>query len=199
MPAPALTTRRDFLRGQPLATGLPSMEDPTTPNSLGTTLGHDSIPPRSSLVCASRRAMGCCFELLLPTTTPAAFQACNAALDTIDRLEDQLTVYQDTSEVSRINRMASFTPVPVEPRLFELLETARRLTKSTEGAFDVAAGALVRAWGFLRGPKRVPPPDELAAALHQVGSHHVCLDRNRQTIAFLEPGVELNLGAIGKG
>ena len=143
--------------------------------------------------------MACQFEILLPATTPSAVEAASAALDEIDRLEDQMTVYRDTSEVSRINLRAATTPMHVEGRLFGLFETALRLTEETDGAFDMAAGALVKAWGFFRGPKRVPPPDELASVLERVGSRHVVLDRERRTIEFRRPGVELNLGAIGKG
>ena len=41
----------------------------------------------------------------------------------VDRneLEDQLTVFRDTSEVSRLNRLAAHAPVPVEEHLFRLL------------------------------------------------------------------------------
>ena len=39
--------------------------------------------------------------------------AAEAALDLIDVLEDQLTVYRETSEVSGINRRAAATPVMV--------------------------------------------------------------------------------------
>jgi thiamine biosynthesis lipoprotein len=162
---------------------------------------YDSTPATAScpLIAASRRAMACQFEIALPANTPSAVEAASAALDEIDHLEDQMTVYRDTSELSRINLLAAATPVPVEDRLFELFETASRLTNETGGAFDIAAGALVKAWGFFRGPKRVPPPDELARVLERVGSRHVVLDPDRRTIAFRRPGVELNLGAIGKG
>ncbi len=48
------------------------------------------------------------------------------ALDLIDDLEQQLTVYRDDSEVSRINATAHLGPVEVEPGLFGLLEPRRR-------------------------------------------------------------------------
>jgi thiamine biosynthesis lipoprotein len=143
--------------------------------------------------------MACRFEIVLPATCPRPLEAAAAALDEIDQLEDQMTVYRNTSEVSRINLLAGVTPVPVEERLFGLFETALRLSAETDGAFDMAAGALVKAWGFFRGPKRVPEPEELARVLARVGSRHVVLDRARRSIEFRRPGLELNLGAIGKG
>jgi thiamine biosynthesis lipoprotein len=143
--------------------------------------------------------MACHFEIVLPAATLSAVEAASAALDEIDQLEEQMTVYRDTSEVSRINLFAAATPVPVEERLFGLFETALRLTDETGGAFDITAGALVKAWGFFRGPRRVPTPDELASVLERVGTRHVVLDREHRTIEFRRPGLELNLGAIGKG
>src|SRR5262245_8178529 len=74
-----------------------------------------------SLLRLSRRAMATDFEVLLPFGSPAGLEAGEAALNEIDRLEDQLTVYRDHSEVSRLNQAAAMAPVPVEESLFELL------------------------------------------------------------------------------
>src|ERR1700757_5255658 len=88
-----------------------------------------------ALLRFSRRAMATTFEVMFPFGTPAALSMAEAALDEIDRLEDQLTVYRDSSEVSLINAQAATSAVSVEPRLFELLRLSARLTHETEGAF----------------------------------------------------------------
>ncbi len=46
------------------------------------------------------------------------------ALDLIEELEAQMTVYRDDSEISELNRTAHLAPVRVERRLFGLLESA---------------------------------------------------------------------------
>ena len=122
-----------------------------------------------------------------------------AALDLIDALEAQLTVYRDDSEVSRLNATAHHGPVRVEQGLFTLLEVALSLSRETGGAYDVTAGALSEAWGFVKGPKRVPDDRVLADARARTGWHHVLLDRDRCTVAFDRAGVRINLGSIGKG
>src|SRR5579859_6598775 len=91
--------------------------------------------PETSLVRFSRRAMATSFEVLLPVGVPSAAEASSAALDLIDKLEDQMTVYRETSEISRINRQGADSPQPIEGQLFELLELADHLTKETDGAF----------------------------------------------------------------
>ena len=66
----------------------------------------------------ARRAMATTFEVILPFDTPSAHDHAQIALAEIDRLEAQLTVFRDTSEVSRLNARASQHPVRVEPNLF---------------------------------------------------------------------------------
>jgi thiamine biosynthesis lipoprotein len=147
----------------------------------------------------ARRAMATTFEVVVPFGTPHAHVAANEALDEIDRLEDQLTVYRDHSEVSRLNARAGRHPVVVETSLFELLTLAQRLHGETDGAFDIAVGALIKAWGFYRRQGRVPAPAELDAVRGRIGMGHVRLDAERQTVAYDRPGLEINLGSIGKG
>jgi thiamine biosynthesis lipoprotein len=122
-----------------------------------------------------------------------------AGLDVVEQLECQMTVYRDDSEISRLNQTAALGPQLVESRLFDLLELAARLHRETGGAFDITTGPLIRLWGFHRRAGRFPPPDELAATLRCVGMSQVQLNQSQRTVAFGRPGVQLNLGGIGKG
>lgn len=128
-----------------------------------------------------------------------AVEAAVEALDLIDGLEEQLSAFRPTSELSRINALAADGPVNVEPRLFQLLELALHLGRETNGAYDITSGPLWKAWGFARRAGKVPTEAQLEEARHNVGYHLVQLDPQHQTIRFLRPGVELNLGSIGKG
>src|SRR5438132_4931770 len=95
-----------------------------------------------ALLRVAHRAMATTFEVLLPYGTPNSLAVANTAFALIDRLEQQLTVYRDTSEVSRLNRLAVNSAVPVEDELFNLLSLAARITEETGGAYDITAGAL---------------------------------------------------------
>jgi thiamine biosynthesis lipoprotein len=128
-----------------------------------------------------------------------AQEAAEQALDVVDRLEDQLSVYRDASEVSRLNVLAATREVVVEDRLFDLLQQAAGLSETTNGAFDITAGALVKKWGFFKGPRRVPADAEIREALFRVGSRFVTLNKDQRSVRYLRPGLEINLGSIGKG
>jgi len=153
----------------------------------------------SALLRFGRRAMATGFEIALPLGPPSALEAAEDGLDLINRLEAQLTVYRDDSDVSRINRHAAISPMPVEPRLFALFELAARIHGESAGAYDITVGALIKAWGFQRRQGRVPSTEERADALARSGMRHVVLDPQRRTIHYRRADVEINLGSIGKG
>ena len=154
---------------------------------------------RMNYWCISRRAMACEFTVMLPPTLMDPLTAADAALDEIQRLEDLLTVYNDASLMSSVNHSAHKKPIRVQATMFEIIERARELTRQTGGAFDVATHALINAWGFFRGPRRVPSDEELAHAMAVSGMDHVELDATERTVHFTKPGVGINLGSIGKG
>jgi len=154
---------------------------------------------KADLIRAHRPAMGSYFEIRLGALVPGAVDLANRALDLIDDLEAQLTVYSDESEISRLNATAHLRPVAVERGLFGVLERALELSKLTGGAYDVTSGALSQVWGFVRGPKRVPDAETLADARARTGCRHLRLDPQNVTVGFDRPGIRINLGSIGKG
>jgi thiamine biosynthesis lipoprotein len=122
-----------------------------------------------------------------------------AALDLVEVLEAQITVYREDSEVMRINRLAAGETVAVEPRLFNLFQEAARLHCETGGALDITSGPLSDAWGFSRREGRIPSEEAIADALSRVGMQHVELDESQRTIRFLRPRVNVNFNSMGKG
>jgi thiamine biosynthesis lipoprotein len=157
-------------------------------------------PDEFALVRVSRRAMATTFEVAIPFGChPDPVAAASDALDLIDSLEDQLSVYRADSEVSRLNARAAVAPVAVEPGLFDLLGRCAEWTRQTGGAFDAASGAIIRAWGFYHRAPRVPSPRDRTAAMARSGFRHVILDPERRTVKYRVPGIEINLGAVGKG
>ena len=147
-----------------------------------------------------REAMACRFEVVFNVgEVPDATELGVAALDLVDEIEATISIYREESEISRLNAGAAAGWQPVSDELHGLLTLARELHGRTGGGFDIAAGALVRAWGFLRRQGRTPTDDELASALAASGMRHVEPDAAGRRMRFTRPGVEINPGAIGKG
>jgi FAD:protein FMN transferase len=146
-----------------------------------------------------RRAMACRFEVTLSGEDAGHVPAARAALDEADRVEALLSVFRDESELVRVNRTAAAGPVDVGAEMFGILHTCAELFAWTGGAYDVTSTPLSRCWGFLRREGRLPRLPEIEAARAQVGMDGVALDAARRTARFGRPGLELNLGSIGKG
>jgi thiamine biosynthesis lipoprotein len=148
-----------------------------------------------------RAAMACRFEITLSGDDEPLVSAARAPLDEADRIEAALTVFRDTSELTRVNRTAGGAPAAVDADLFGLLHLCRRIHADTEGAFDITSTPLSRCWGFLKREGRVPAAAEIEAARARVGMDAVELhqDAEQRTVRFRRPGLELNLGSIGKG
>lgn len=148
----------------------------------------------------ARRAMACDFEVLINAGQyPQGAEAALAALDLVDQLESQLTVYRETSEVSQINQHAFERDMLVERQLFALLRQAKELHRQTAGAYDITSGPLTQTWGFFRRAGRVPTDDEIKQALDRVGSQHLVLSEQSETVRYSIAGLQINLGSIGKG
>jgi len=147
----------------------------------------------------NRTAMACRFEVTLPVWERSGVEVAQRALDEIDRLEERLSIFRESSEVSFINCHAAERNISVERSLFSLLQQCLQLHTETEGAFDITSAPLSHCWGFVRREGRIPSPDEIEKALSVVGSHKLSLDVESRSIRFERDGIEINLGSIGKG
>jgi thiamine biosynthesis lipoprotein len=117
----------------------------------------------------------------------------------IRRLEQQLSIYREDSDVRDLNVNAWRGPLPLDPRLFQLLRRAKELSEYSEGAFDVTMAPLVRAWGFMGASGAPANPDAVAEAQQCVGMRLIELNERDHSVRFLREGVMIDLGAIGKG
>lgn len=117
----------------------------------------------------------------------------------LEKVNDQMSTYRKTSELSRFNQSTSVEPFTVSPEMITVVKEAVRLNKVTEGKLDVTVGPLVNLWGFgpEARPEIIPTEDELAARRKEVGIHHLTIGDT-----FLQkdiPGLYVDLSTIAKG
>lgn len=197
------STRRQFLQGRAAVDALQTFVGAGDSPVLSPAPSSAIVPSATAptyLMQISRRAMSTDFEIYLNAGPQGrAAEAALRALDLVEELEGQMTVYRPHSEVMDVNHRAADGPVAVEGRLFQVLQLAVQLSRETGGAFDLTAGPLSRTWGFYRREGQLPDPESLQQAMARVGHRWLELDDQRHTIRFLQRGVEINLNAIGKG
>jgi len=194
------TSRRQFLLGQSAVDEFNEWNEESPGTLLESSPEVQAQQQPTYLIQVSRRAMACDFSVFLNANENAiATEKAVEALDLVEALEAQMTVYRHDSEVSRINACAAKQPVKVESQLFSLFVCAVKMCEETNGAFDMTAGPLSKVWGFHRREGRVPDADAIAAGMELVGSHLLVLNERDETIFYDRSGLEINLGGIGKG
>ncbi|MDB6129846.1 MAG: hypothetical protein JWM04_953 [Verrucomicrobiales bacterium] len=114
--------------------------------------------------------------------------AISAAFESMESVQRQMSVHEESSELSRLNREGAEHPVQVSRELYGLIRRADKLAAESNGAFDYTIAPILARWGLL------------SANLNRQGSgswRDVLLLRGYQ-IYFLQP-VAIDLGGIAKG
>ena len=115
--------------------------------------------------------------------------------DEIRRLDALLSRTDEDSVIWQLNH-ADGLGITVGEEVCGLIETAEVYTQATGGAFDITIAPVVSAWGFTTDSYQVPDGAELAELLTHVGPEHITTAGDA---AALDPGTQIDLGAIAKG
>lgn len=124
-------------------------------------------------------------------------QAIDAVLAEMRHIDDTMSTYKPTSEVSQVNAHAADGPMHISKELFDLLTTARQYSEITDGAFDITYASVGYMYDFRKHVR--PDEAEIAKALPAINYRHVILDPAHQTVRFSQKGVRIDLGGIAKG
>jgi thiamine biosynthesis lipoprotein len=144
--------------------------------------------------------MGVQVRLIVYADNEAIAKAgCKAAFERVAQLEDIMTDYRPDSELMRLCARAGTGPVQVSCELFYVLSYGQKIAQASNGDFDMTVGPYVRLWRTARKTHTLPTPEQLARARQRVGYQLMKLDPTSRTVDLLVPGMQLDLGGIGKG
>jgi FAD:protein FMN transferase len=127
----------------------------------------------------------------------AGEQAIDAVMAEMRHIDDTMSTFKPTSEVSKVNDLAATEPVVITPELFHLLQTALEYSRITHGAFDITYASVGHLYDFHTHTR--PTEEQIKAALPAVGYQHLLLDPKTRSVRFSQPGVRIDLGGIAKG
>ncbi|MDA1014258.1 MAG: FAD:protein FMN transferase [Planctomycetota bacterium] len=129
-----------------------------------------------------------------------ALAATTAAFQRIEALNSVMSDYDPSSELMRlcINSKPG-QQVTLSRDLATVLDASLRMSRDSEGAFDVSVGPIVRLWRRARRRKEFPPSDLLATARASIGYQAIQLDSKNLTVSLSKPNMRLDLGGIAKG
>lgn len=148
-----------------------------------------------------QKLMGNAFEITVVTDNEnTANGHIDAAIGEIRRIEKLLTTFSEESQTHLININAGIKPVKVDWEIFGLIERSLRISRITDGYFDISYGGIDKSfWNFDREMKVLPDPEMIKDHLKLVNYQNIILDRNRQTVFLKEKGMRIGFGGIGKG
>jgi thiamine biosynthesis lipoprotein len=128
-----------------------------------------------------------------------ARQAAAAVQREIRRLQSLLSVYSSGSDVAGLNKMAGKGPVTLHPDTVRVLSRALEISSLSDGAFDITAGPLIKAWAVTSG-NPVPPSGSAISSLRDLVSYRdLHVDGPGRSAYLAKPGQMVDLGGIGKG
>ena len=153
----------------------------------------------SAVVTRAQMQMGTLVKITAVARSESIAQAAaTAGFAEIRRLEEILSTWIPTSELSRVNTSAGIMPVHVSPETMTVVRRALQAGEMTNGGFNVVIGPAVEAWSVTEG-QHIPTESELEALRPLVDVMAVHVDVREQMIYLEKAGMRIDVGGIGKG
>ena len=128
----------------------------------------------------------------------AAQQAVQSAFAEIRRLEELLSTWISTSELSKVNDAAGRAPAPISADTLYVLARSLEVANLTDGGFNVVIGPAVRTWNVTERTD-VPAKSELERVRPLIDLTALILDATKGTAFLARPGMQVDVGGIAKG
>ena len=123
----------------------------------------------------------------------------NLAVNEVKRIENLISDWIPTTQISQVNQNAGIVPIKVNNEVFELVERAIKISKLTDGAFDISYASMDKIWKFDGSMKEMPSPEAIKKSVERIGYEKIILDAKNKTIFLKDAGMKLGLGGIGQG
>lgn len=116
-------------------------------------------------------------------------------------VNDQMSTYLKSSEISRFNASDSTDWFDVSPEFAAVVAASQAIAAETDGAFDITVGPLVNVWNFGPEPRtgKAPAAETVASLLDQVGYQKLSVRTDPPAIKKSVPDLQIDLSAIAKG
>lgn len=122
--------------------------------------------------------------------------AVDMASDRIEELDAMLSAGSSKSEISLLNTNAC---AKLSDDTLEIIEKAIEVNKNTDGAFNPLIYPVMKCWGFDTGDYRIPLQNELNECLTHMDIDKIIVDKERKSVRFADPDMQIDLGGIAKG
>ena len=130
----------------------------------------------------------------------AANMALKRAWREIGEINDCLSNYSANSELNRFCRTSPHaSPIHVSKHLATVLHAATKVSRQSDGYFDVTIGPIANLWRRARAKHALPETHRLMAAREKVNWQFVEFGPEPRQVRISKAGVKIDLGGIAKG
>ena len=119
------------------------------------------------------------------------------AIKRVKKLDEILSDFKPSSNVSLINKYSEIKPVKANPDLLRLLKLSLQFYRLTDNSFDVAIGPVMKIWGFY--DKKYAVPDETNIKKAVFLSNPRFIKTNGKTVFLEKKGMMIDFGGDGEG
>ena len=118
----------------------------------------------------------------------------------IDQLNLIFSNYLEESEAIKISQAAGTNRwITLSPEFSSVLKESLKLSKLSEGAFDITIGPLSKLWRRAIRRGELPSDEMIMNTLRKVGFEKIQFDESTDRIRLLTTGMQLDFGGIAKG
>ena len=144
--------------------------------------------------------LGSPFEItVIATDSIQGNEFATMAIDEVKRIENLISDWIPTTQISKVNQNSGIQPVKVDNEVYELVERAIKVSKLTNGAFDISYASMDKIWKFDGSMKTMPTPEAIKKSVEKVGYQNIILNPKDTTLFLKNTGMKLGLGGIGQG
>ncbi len=126
-----------------------------------------------------------------------AKQAISSVMAEMRRIDQSLSPYIESSELSRINKHAYVSEQKLSRELAFLIEKSLYFSSISEGAFDITFASLAQYYDYRNKVK--PTEAERLEALPAINYQWLDFDKRAASLKFKHDKVKIDLGGIAKG
>ncbi len=146
------------------------------------------------------KIMGCGMVITAVHHDPqVAWDGIRAAEKEMRRIETLISSWQENSQTDLINQSAGIKPVQVDEELFQLINRSIKVSRLTQGAFDISGTLSRYFWNFNNTDSSLPTDKDISTLRYLIDFNKIKLDRSCNTVYLKESGMKIGFGGIGKG
>ena len=133
----------------------------------------------------------------------ASRSAIEKGIEEVMRIEKLISSWDDSSLTSEVNRQAGREQVQVGHELYELIRRSLKVSRLTDGAFDISFAGIEAIWRFDGSMRYLPDSQQVTESVRHISWEKIGMysypETNLWKVLLIDSAMRIGFGGIGKG